>query len=330
MGNPETLRKELNLFVGYTCNNNCWFCSEMLNKPKGDRSTSDIKSELLSSKKQGVQRIVFTGGEPTIRKDIIELVSYANLLGFEEIFIITNGRMLFYRDFVRKLVEAGLTHILFSLHAPTAKVHDSLTRSPGSFDQALRGIRNIIEIKNMMKTRRVMVQNNTTITKKNYKYLPKLAKLLVELGFDFYEFILVNPMTLAKCYPNKFEEFVPRLYEIENYVHRALDIGIERKVLCTAEGIPLCHMKGYERYVTELNMLPERIISGPDNRYVPDVNKSRREKSKIKAEKCKKCRYYNICEGVWGQYADHYGIEELKPILGEYVKGVESKGILNC
>jgi MoaA/NifB/PqqE/SkfB family radical SAM enzyme len=319
----EKIKKELNLFLGYTCNNNCWFCSEALNKGKPERSTVDIKTELFSSRKKGIQRVVFTGGEPTIRTDIYKLISYANFLGFEEIFIITNGRMLFYKEFVKRMIRAGLTHILFSLHAPTAEVHDYLTRSPCSFEQIWGGIKNMLELKDMMKTRRVMVQNNTVITRKNYKYLPELAKLLVESGFDFYEFILVNPMSIAYTHPNKFEEFVPRLYKIEEYVHKALDVGIKKEVRCTAEGIPLCYMNGYEKYVTELNMCPERIITGPDNRYVPDVNKSRKENSKVKAEICKKCKYYLICEGIWGHYADHYGTEELKPVRGEYVQNLE-------
>jgi len=304
--------KELNLFLGYTCNNNCWFCSEMLNRKKPSQSTGVLKRALTESRKIGIQRIVFTGGEPTIRADIIELVSFAKSVGFEEIFIITNGRMLFYKEFARKLADAGLTHILFSLHAPRAEIHDFLTRSPGSFEQTVQGIKNMVEVGG------IGVENNAVITKKNYKYLPELSELLVELGVNFYEFILVNPITISYCFPYKFEEFVPRISKISRYVHRALDVGIKNRVPCTAEAIPFCYMQGYERNVTELTMAPERAILGPD-RYVPNVNKSRRENSKVKAKKCKNCKYYLICEGIWGHYADHYGTKELKPVTGAYV-----------
>ena len=316
----KPIAKELNLFAGYACNNNCWFCSEMLNRGKQDRTTSEIKSELANSKKEGTQRVVFTGGEPTIRPDIVELVAYANSLSFDEIFIITNGRMLFYKEFARSLSKAGLTHILFSLHAPTAEIHDFLTRSPGSFEQIVQGIKNMKDVGG------VMIENNCAITQKNYKQLPALAEMLIELGVDFYEFILVNPFSIATCHKEKFEEFVPRLSEIEKYVHRALDIGIKNDVWCTAEAIPICYMKGYERHVTELRMAPERSIRGPDNRYVPDVNKSRKETGKIKPQSCKKCKYYLLCEGIWGHYAEHYGIEELKPVKGPYVEKIDESG----
>ncbi|MEM3556117.1 MAG: radical SAM protein [Candidatus Micrarchaeia archaeon] len=305
----KPIKKELNLFLGYTCNNNCWFCSEMANKGKPDKTTVEVKRELHEARRNGVQRITFTGGEPTIRKDIIELVSYAKKLGFEEIFIITNGRMLYYKEFARKLSEAGLTHLLFSLHSPKAKIHDYLTRSPGSFNQTVLGIKNTVEVGG------IIVENNTVITKKNYKELPQLAEMLVALGVDFYEFILLNPYTINSFFKDKFEEFVPKVSQVAEYVHRAIDVGIKSNVWCTAEGIPFCYMKGYEKYVTELYMAPQRIIIGPGGRYVGDVNKSRREQGKVKASSCLKCKYNSVCEGLWGHYAEHYGTDELKPVV---------------
>ena len=310
----EPVKKELNLFLGYTCNNNCWFCSEMANKGKPDKTSEEVKRELNEARRNGVQRITFTGGEPTIRKDIIELVRYAKALGFEEIFIITNGRMLYYKELARKLSEAGLTHILFSLHSPKEKTHDFLTRSPGSFKQTVQGIKNTVEVGG------IIVENNAVITKKNYKQLPELAKLLVKLGVDFYEFIFLNPITINSFFKDRFEEFVPKISEISEYVHRAIDVGRESNVWCTAEGIPFCYMNGYEKHVTELYMAPERIIIGPGGRYVPDVNKSRREHGKVKAGCCAECKFNSLCEGVWGHYAEHYGVGELKPVMSGEVR----------
>ena len=314
---PRPIKKELNLFMGYTCNNNCWFCSEMANRGRRDKTTDEIKRQLDASREEGVERITFTGGEPTIRKDILELVSYAKSAGFDEIFIITNGRMLFYKEFARKLAEAGLTHILFSLHAPRAEIHDFLTRSPGSFNQTLQGIRNMVKVGG------VKVENNTVITRKNYMHLPEHAKLLVSLKVDFFEFIFVNPMTIAYYFKDRFGEFVPQVSKIGKYVSRALDVGVENDIWCTAEGIPFCHMNGRERYATELYMAQERSIVGPDNRYIADLNKSRREKTKVKSERCKECRYYLLCEGIWGHYAEHYGMDELRPLRGDYVRSAD-------
>jgi MoaA/NifB/PqqE/SkfB family radical SAM enzyme len=264
--------------------------------------------QLVEAKKDGVDRILFTGGEPTIRKDLIELVSYAKNLGYGEIFIITNGRMFSYPGFSRRIRGAGLTNVLFSLHASEASMHDCLTRTPGSFSQTVQGIKNLKELGG------VMIATNTVVNKKNYRDLPKLVQFLVNLGVEYCQFIFINPMTISRTTKRRFEEFIPRISKAAPFVHRALDVAIRNNVACSAEAIPLCHMKGYEKYTTELLMLPERTVVGPDSRFDSDLNKSRREKSKVKSKKCKSCTYHTICEGIWGSYADHYGVGELRPV----------------
>ena len=75
--------------TGYSCNNNCIHCVIADNKEslmvRGlpiNRSTIEYKKELYASKLSGFDNVSFTGGEPTIRKDIIELLSYAKKLGY--------------------------------------------------------------------------------------------------------------------------------------------------------------------------------------------------------------------------------------------------------
>ena len=79
--------------------------------------TAQVKQDLELARKNGAEKIVFTGGEPTIRKDILNLVAYAKKIGFSDILIITNGRMCSYPEFMDKLVANGLTSLCFSLQA---------------------------------------------------------------------------------------------------------------------------------------------------------------------------------------------------------------------
>ena len=83
------------------------------------------------------------GGEPTVRPDIISLIKFAKELNFDVIMIATNGRMLSYEDFARTILKAGLNSLVFSIHGHTAKLHDSLTRAPGSFKQLNKGVKNV-------------------------------------------------------------------------------------------------------------------------------------------------------------------------------------------
>ena len=303
--------KEMDIIVGYSCNNHCRFCCERGNS--GDKTTEQIKDEIKKAKEAGVNRLVFTGGEPTIRKDIIELIRYAKQFGFDEIFMITNGRMMSYEKFANKIINAGLTHILFSLHAPKASVHDFLTQSPGSFNQIIKGMKNALAMN-------VMVENNTVLTKYNYHLFPELADKLLDMGVNYYEAIFVNPV---KNILQDFDSLVPNLSDLDRFVRDAMKKGDAKKVWCTIEGIPFCHLDGVEEHATELYMAKERILSGPKNRLVEDVNKSRQLKAKIKPEKCRGCKFFNVCEGIWGNYYIRRGDAELKPIKGKLINNKE-------
>jgi len=90
--------------------------------------------------------MAFTGGEPTVRSDLPELVEKAAQLGFTEIGITTNGRMLACTELTHELLEAGLNRISFSIHSANPALHDALTGIAGSFDQLRQGIETAAEI----------------------------------------------------------------------------------------------------------------------------------------------------------------------------------------
>ncbi|MGB3988904.1 MAG: radical SAM protein, partial [Minisyncoccales bacterium] len=79
-------KKTLIIMVGYTCNNNCIICSNRPDdKTANDRTTDDIVGDLIKGKKDGYNKVEFTGGEPTVRPDILKLAQYAKDIGYKEI-----------------------------------------------------------------------------------------------------------------------------------------------------------------------------------------------------------------------------------------------------
>ncbi len=308
------IEKETNLCVGFSCNNKCLFCCEEHNKGVKDKTTKQIMKDILNAKKRGVSRMVLTGGEPTIRKDIFKWIHFAKKQGFKEIFIITNGRLCSNMEFCKKLERAGLTHILFSLNGSCSETHDTLTQVPQSFEQIIKGIKNIKKLNS------ISTVNNTVITKINYKDLPNIANLLVDLQIDYFEFIFVNPYGFSK---DNFDKIVPTYSEIIPYLHKAIDIGIKSNTKVTAESIPFCFMQGYEKYMTELSMAPIREKLMPQTN-IYNLNESRKKHVKIKGAICKNCKYYSVCEGIWTEYAKHRGFKELKPLSGRKIKSMES------
>lgn len=128
------------VIVGGKCNNACIVCNQ-LGKKKEFRPTQEIKEELESFANR--KTVWFRGGEPSLREDFFDIIGFAKYIGFKEIGIQTNGRAFAYRDFAEKAVNWGATHFEIQLYGDTAATHDAVTRVPGSFEQTMKGIRNL-------------------------------------------------------------------------------------------------------------------------------------------------------------------------------------------
>lgn len=295
--------KRADIKVGFRCNNNCRFCVQAHKRVLGDKTTEQIKKDLDDAGNTGCRGVVFTGGEPTIRDDIIGLVDYAKKTGFETIQIQTNGRMLAYMDFCRKLVKVGANEFSPALHGHTAQLHDFLTNSPGSFKQTVQGIKNLKKLDQYVVT-------NTVITKPNHRCLPEMAKLLVRLGVDQFQFAF--PHSVGNAYKN-FSSIIPRISMAAPYIHKGLQIGIEAGKTVMAEAMPYCLMRGYENYVSERHIPPTEIRDV--DCVIPDYGRERR-RGKAKFPQCRKCRYNSLCEGPWREYPERMGHKEFQPIGG--------------
>ena len=294
--------KRVDIKTGFLCNNNCLFCVQADNKLKGNRSFEDIKEDLIGSKER-CEGVVFTGGEVTIRKDFFDLVKLAKELGYKTIQIQTNGRMFASLDFCKKTIAAGATEFSPALHGYCKEQHDYLTRSPGSFNQTVKGIKNL-------KSLGAYVLTNTVVVKSNYTSLPQIARLLVKLNADQFQFAFVHPM--GNAWKN-FNNIVPRISLAAPYMHKGLQIGIDAGKRVMAEAMPYCLMHGYEDYVAEI-VIPETEIRGKTSQNTDSFDKQRKEQGKAKFPQCKKCKYDNICEGPWREYPEKLGHTEFQPI----------------
>jgi len=271
------------------------------------KSSGEIKHEIVKAKKRGTVYLEFIGGEVTIRKDSIDIFSFASSIGFNTIALVTNGRMLSYEDYAKKLLSAGINHIILSIHGHTKELHDYLTQSKGSFDQLIRGMRNLREMEFDN------IGSNTTIVKQNYRVLPKIGEFLLENNIRNSEFIFVDPNYGAA--KENFHDLVPRISDIAPYVYKCLDLGREKSIPhWHIRYVPLCYFEDYLEQVSELDEVrkfkTEHIAPDFEN-Y--EVEESRAIAGRVKPDKCLTCVYYNLCEGIWKEYINKYGDSELKP-----------------
>lgn len=304
------METKIDLMLTYECNNSCIFCYAAEKRGKLKALTiAEAKAKMHEALERGSTIIDFNGGEPTIFDGIISLVAYAKKLGFKQIAVTTNGQMFSYFDFTKKMIEAGLNHAVISIHGHNADLHDMHTMVKGSFERLTKGINNLRNLKHDF-----YICSNTVITKFNYKYLPEIAKNnIVNLKLNALEFIFPHPRGNAWKH---FDIIVPTLREIAPYISPTIEIGKEHKIdHIYFRYLPLCYMFQYQNYSSELvekSFMKEQHV-GPEFEDLC-VEEGRVNFGKIKGHQCKACKYDKVCEGIWKEYAEKRGTDELTPV----------------
>ena len=175
----------LDLALTYRCNNDCAHCYNVEHPSlsrlpsgevgvKAELSTNDWELVLDRAWEMGVPHIIFTGGEPTLREDLLELIAHAEQNG-QITGLNTNARRLSDALYIEKLVEAGLDHVQITLESNEVGIHDGMVRSQGAFAQTVKGLRNALD-------NRLYVMTNTTMLRTNVDTIPATLDFLAELG----------------------------------------------------------------------------------------------------------------------------------------------------
>lgn len=164
----------MDLALTYRCNNDCAHCYNARPRQGTELNTGDWKKILDQLWQIGIPHIVFTGGEPTLRSDLPELVAYAEQLG-QITGINTNGRRLKDLDYVSKLVQAGLDHVQVTLESHDPHIHDGMVFREGAWEETVAGLRNALDTK-------LFIMTNTTLLQENSPYLAQTLEFLAGLG----------------------------------------------------------------------------------------------------------------------------------------------------
>jgi radical SAM protein len=137
--------------------------------------TSDQGFELIDRFKAfGNPILIFTGGDPMMRRDLFDLIAYATEVGLRcsltptATALPTKARLL-------KAKEAGIRRIALSLDAPSAEIHDAFRQVNGSWDRTMQILRNAQAVG-------LSAQVNTTVTKHNVDLLSEMVEFVQEVG----------------------------------------------------------------------------------------------------------------------------------------------------
>jgi MoaA/NifB/PqqE/SkfB family radical SAM enzyme len=277
--------QKLIMNVTYACNNHCTFCATGTRTQFHGHPTRQ-REHLLKYRRLGVTMVDFDGGEPTLNPELLPLVKYARHIGFDRVNVTTNGRTSFYEDYGRRLVQSGLTTLLFSVHGPDAQTHAQQVGVAEAFDQTLGGIRNALK----HKPAEVELGMNVTLTKGNYEKLEQLAQLNWELGLRWLNIQFLTPFGRATSW------VMPDTAHAAAITMGVIDRWQDRMKLQVIN-LPFCFMPGYERFMMGdlLKLQRHMVFVNNEDVNLAQYLAERRTRKPV----CENCPHAVFCGGFY-------------------------------
>jgi radical SAM protein with 4Fe4S-binding SPASM domain len=149
----------MDLALTFRCQNDCVHCYAGGPHETPELTTVQWKQVINKLSDIGVFILTFTGGEPTLREDLPELLLYAQNKGMVT-GLITNGRNLKDKAYVNVLEKSGLDFVQITLESHKPEAHDKMTGAKGSWVETVAAIRNAAQSQ-------IYVSTNTTLSKHN-------------------------------------------------------------------------------------------------------------------------------------------------------------------
>jgi radical SAM protein with 4Fe4S-binding SPASM domain len=322
----------------YRCNLRCRFCYANCSSSRSSGHDRDMDTE-------AVQRILhiirydaqtpsvsFTGGEPTLRHDLPELVGYARRSLGLRVNLITNGTLL-SDALVDRLKEADLNSAQVSVEGPNAGIHDALTRAAGSFEASIDGIRRLIKAG-------IIVHTNTTLNRLNVEVAAEMPALVQSLGLERFSMNLVIPVAASQdptddlnLHYEAMPEYIIQIQEAAARhdvefmwysptpvcIFNPIQHGLGNKSCAACDGLLSVSPTGD---LLPCSSWPEPVgnLLEQPFRTVWESAQARKLRQKALAPPvCRNCADFALCQGACPLYWRHFGYEEIRRYGERYV-----------
>lgn len=302
-GNMDPGVNEILLRITAACNQRCVFCNT--DGMDFQMSVKDVHRECRQLDRETVYPIL-TGGEPTLHSDCVLIINLLKEMGFRNIGIQTNAMKFSRMRYAAEAAEAGLEFAIVSLHGATPEMSDLITDCPGGFDNTWKGIQNLIACG-------VEVIINHVLNNENYRHVASFVEMINKKLYENVEgssYSGILSLSLVQPFGKALERFeiVPMLKDVAPFfvaaMKRCAELGVE--VVNPGCGIPVCLTPGFEHCSSEASLIRKDAVG------VRTI--SANSERKVKGPDCEMCAYDGVCLGIWREYAEAYGFEELKPV----------------
>ena len=235
----EMAEKDATIYMGGQCNSNCVMC------PSFDRERQEPPEDEWYIRKfiellpPDLPNYVVTGGEPTMQLDMFfeAMGMLAERLPKAEALLLTNGRSMSSDSLLNKLIQKCPPFLTAAIpiHGSNSIIHDKITQAPGSYEQTIHGIRNLLN-------KHIAVEIRIVVTKINKDDIEHITDLICS---KFPSVLRVNFISLevrGNCLINKNnvyispkESFEHSRIAIQKLLRNGIDVGLYNYPLCNVD-----------------------------------------------------------------------------------------------
>ncbi len=294
----------LDVVIDYDCNLKCTYCTITDEMRRRGLDAKEVAGHIEEAARRGVRSLSITGGEPTIRRELIPLVRFASGRGFDDIKVQSNGLMFSDRDYLDRMLDAGATRFHVSVHGHTGSdsaPYSAITQGGDeSHELMLEGITNLVAA-GTRPTADMIVMRAT------HEGLLDGVKDLHGRGVTSFTLWLVSLTDQNK--PNL--ESLPKITEMVGSMTRCMDYAREHDLEMLSLHVPRCFIPGYEDHVYHPGFQEDVHVVTPD--AVFQLSSSRLS-GQTKTDRCEGCKWFDECPGLRDDYLERWGDAELTAV----------------
>lgn len=272
--------------LSYDCNNHCTFCLDSNAHDGTMRANMDIKVQIVEGRKKGAERLILSGGEPTMHPNFLDFVKLGKRAGYRKVQTVTNGRMFNYPQFLETAANNGLDEITFSLHGHTAKLHDALVGTPGAFVEEVGGL------KAALASGRFIINIDIVINKMNIRHLPEMLETFI--GWGVKEFDLLHVIPFGNAWTEARHHLFYNLPENLPYLQKAFAYARRPDIHIWLNRFPPPYTEGFEDLIQDPYKLNDEV-RGRREEYDRYLSLGKKLDCR-EPERCQYCYLQNLCD----------------------------------
>ena len=292
----------LDLILTYDCNLACDYCTITTEMRARSLSTAAVVDALRRGRALAYDAVSFSGGEPTIRSDLLGLVRAARSLGYSDIKVQSNGLLFAHGPNIDRIVAAGANRFHVSIHTPDASAYDALVRREGAYASMVAGVDALV-------ARRVRFTADVILNTDTYRKLPDAVRWLHARGVRSVDLWFVS---LTDGNRDNVAS-MPRMTETLPQVHEALAFARTHDMHARSLHIPRCLLGDDVAHAWDPAAGGVMVVT-PDATFTLESSKLA---GHTHVPACDGCVHRVVCAGVRPDYLERFGDEEIARARGQ-------------